>query len=125
MKVKTFTVIVVLLLFLAVLSITYYAQDTGLHMSPIAPTEEPDDHYFPSTMPVLTPGMTLPEVNESALNLTPMTLSTMNQSTLNLTQSNDSTEHIATPVPSGMPRSTPMAPMKPMEPWKPAAPMKH
>lgn len=131
MKVKTFAVIVALLLLMAVLAVVYYAQDAGVHASPVTPAGETDGHYIPSTMPVLMPEASLPGVNESALNLTPAMLSGLNESTLNLTpvtlseNSNEIIEPVATPRPSAEPRSTPMAPMIPMEPWKPAAPMTH
>lgn len=122
MKVKTFTVIITLIFLLAMLAIAHYANDIRPDASSIAATEVPDNNYIASTTPELLPSMTLPGVNESSLNLTPVTLSENSNVIVTLAI----TPTAITPAPSAEPCPTPMAPMKPMEPmkpWKPAAPM--
>ena len=140
MKVKTFAVIVTLLFLLALLVIICYAQEARLDRSSAqdvkpdsssittpAATEEPDNNYSEPTMPELSPNMTLPDVNESSINLTPVTLSESSNVIVKLAQTPTPTtgpyDIPATPTPTTDPRSAPMTPMKPMEPWKPASPM--
>ena len=122
MKVKTFNMIVTVLFLLAMLAIAHYAHDIRPDASSVAATEVPDKGYSASTTPELLPNMTLPDINESSLNLTPMTLSENSNKIVTPTIKPTA----ITPIPSTNPSPTPMAPMapmKPMEPWKPAAPM--
>ena len=130
MKVKTFAIIVTLLFLFSILAIALYAKDLRPDTSAIATpaaTEEPDNPENASTVPELSPNMTLPDVNESSINLTPVTLSESSNVIVKLAQTpNPATEQYsvpATPTPTTDPRSAPMTPMKPMEPWKPATPM--
>lgn len=111
MKVKTFTVIVTILLLLALIAIVQFSQHIKVNTSSVAATEKPYNKYSAS---MKMPDETIPEVNETPVDLTPVNLSENSQVIIKIT---------TTPTLSGEPVPTTMAPMKPMEPWKPTAPM--
>jgi hypothetical protein len=111
MKVKTFTEIVTILFLLVLIAIVQFSQYIKADTSSVAATERPYDKYSASTT---MPDETIPEVNETPVNLMPVNLSENSQVNIKIT---------TMPSRSGEPVPTSMAPMKPMEPWEPTAPM--